>query len=192
MIFNAFWDNHDQSSKDKFVYLYVEYRSLLQYIANRILFDNQLAEDVVQSTYIKIIKNIHKIDDVKSNKTKAFLVVIARNIALKEYHKKKKASEIFSSEFEDLVFESSSSSSIDDIIINREKVEEIMNVIESLPMIYKDTFALKYTYELTNKEIAEYLDISEDLVRKRLQIVRDRVKKIVGDDNKHSRRKNIG
>ena len=46
--------------KDKFERLYLKYRDLMFYIANKILQNKQDAEDAVQNTFMKITKYIDK------------------------------------------------------------------------------------------------------------------------------------
>ncbi len=45
------------------------------YVANRILNDEFLAEDVVHQAFLKIIENIDKIDDIQCHKREAILLL---------------------------------------------------------------------------------------------------------------------
>ena len=44
--------------------------------------DYQLAEDAVQKAFMKVLDNLHKIEEPDCNKTRAFLVIITRNVAI--------------------------------------------------------------------------------------------------------------
>lgn len=74
--------------RNKIEEIYREYRKLLFYTAYSILKDYHEAEDVVHMAIIKVCEYLDKIDDIKCNKTKAFLVIIVRNIAINVYNKK--------------------------------------------------------------------------------------------------------
>ena len=58
--------------------LFIKYNKLAYYSAFSILKDHGLAEDIVQKTFIRLIKNIHKVDDIDSAKTKAFIVKLQK------------------------------------------------------------------------------------------------------------------
>ncbi|WP_343120639.1 RNA polymerase sigma factor, partial [Clostridioides difficile] len=55
-----------------------------------ILKDDHLSEDAVHNAFLRIIKNIDKIDEVDSPRTKAFIVIIVERIAIDFYRKRKR------------------------------------------------------------------------------------------------------
>ena len=61
--------------KSKFEELYYQYRKLMHWRAKQILNDDMLAEDAVHEAFIKIIRHMNKISEVKCNKTKCFVVI---------------------------------------------------------------------------------------------------------------------
>lgn len=75
----------DEQSKSKPESLYTKYGKDMFRVAYRILNDYQLAQDAVQVAFIKLIDNIDKIDEVNSNKTRAFAVIVVRNISINIY-----------------------------------------------------------------------------------------------------------
>jgi RNA polymerase sigma-70 factor (ECF subfamily) len=75
--------------------LYLKYAKLMYYIAFEILNDKFLAEDVVHTAFLKLEKNKFIIDTINCNKTKSFMVIITRNIAISIYNTKKKEGIIY-------------------------------------------------------------------------------------------------
>ena len=71
-----------REDKNKFTQLYNTYRYTMLYTADNILQDKGLAEDAVHDAFLRIAKNLHKTGAVDSPRTKAFVVIIVRNIAL--------------------------------------------------------------------------------------------------------------
>ena len=61
-------------------------------IAYRILKDENSAEDVVQQSFVKIMDKLHRIDLSDENKTRKFLMIIARNLAIDVYNSRKNLS----------------------------------------------------------------------------------------------------
>ena len=55
------------------------------------------------------------------------------------------------------------------IVLSRESVHEIENIIMNLNPKYRDVFLLSYSKGYTNKKIAELLNISENAAYKRMK-----------------------
>lgn len=152
MLILSLVDSDDKKSKIELIYN--KYRKLMFYIANQILCDKILIEDAVQDSFVKIIENIDKIEDVNSHKTKSFIVIIVRNHSINLYneHKRKLCMSLENIEymlFEELI--------LDSIIDNDlEKSDVLGSVIGKLPVIYRDVITLKFVHEFTNKEIHKH------------------------------------
>lgn len=68
--------------KSKFMKIYDKYKNLLFHVAKKILKDNNLAEDALQEAFIRIAKNLHKINEVSSPETKGFVVIIVKHVSI--------------------------------------------------------------------------------------------------------------
>ena len=55
------------SEQEKFKQLYETYHRLMHWEAQRVLQDRQLAEDAVQESFLRMIKNFHKIGEYYEN-----------------------------------------------------------------------------------------------------------------------------
>ncbi len=144
--------------------LYNKYKFFMYNQAYSILNDNYLAEDAVHQSFIKIIRNISKIEEIDSVKTKNFLAVICRNVAIDLYNEKKKK---FVSIENIEILEDRRLEFPNEIIISNENVRRIKKAINSLPIIYKDVLILERLYGYTEKEVAKLLDISVEAAYKR-------------------------
>lgn len=153
--------------------LYEEHGKMLYYSAFRILRDRSLAEDALHQTFIKIIPNIHKIDENDKVKTRNFLLIVCRNVALnmlKERNRINGSCEAADErELQDYSYDPSK------IVIDKDSTKRIYNVVKSLPTIYMDVLTLKIEYHYTRDEIAEILDIQPNNVKKRLAVARGKV-----------------
>lgn len=153
-------DNEDD--KIKFEDIYNKYKKMMFWIASQILTDERDIDEVVQDSFIKIIKNLDKIEKINSKKTKSFISIIVKNTAIDVY--RKGLSNRVEVELEDnLIFPSDKLEEIE-----TEGLNDIEIAIMKLPGIYKELFLLKYSHELENYEIAKLLDIKESTVRVRL------------------------
>ena len=74
--------------RSKFEQIYMEYRSMMFHIANRILTNEQDAEDAVHEVFLKIAENIEKIGQPKCPKTLGYIVTIVENKSIDLYRKR--------------------------------------------------------------------------------------------------------
>ena len=156
---------------EKIEYLYEKYKYLLYSEAYKILRNQQLAEEVVQEAFVKIIENIASIEDIESKRTRNFLCVICRNLAINLYNKINKEKFL---NIEELVYNEAENSNVFyEIVIDNENVLAIKQAIKELPDIYKDVLILEKLYGYNIKEIAKLLNLSEVVVRKRSQRARE-------------------
>lgn len=166
-----------EEDKNKFILLYEKYRKLMFYIANQVLKDDYLSEDVVHQTFIKIIENLDKFSEVDCHKTKSYIVIMVRNCAINLYNQRKNHPTISLEDEVDLM---------DDQAFEIDELDIISQAITKLPIIYKDILSLKYVQEFSNEDIAESLGISEATVRKRLERAKYKVQQILKEtENDH-------
>lgn len=69
------------SDRLKIERLYMCYRSLMYKEALEIVQNSHSAEDAVSESFVRIIKNLHKIDEQNRPKAQSFLVIICRKFA---------------------------------------------------------------------------------------------------------------
>ncbi len=159
LIYLAMIDNEED--KSKFERLYLKYRQVMFYAAKDILHDTYLAEDAVHKAFIRILHHLDNIHEPDSHKTKSFVVIITRNIAIDMYRKSKKENFISFDEYE---------YGPPELAVSDENIgadNEVLAAIISLPYIYASVLLLKYSQGYSDSEIAKILSIKKDNVRQR-------------------------
>lgn len=156
----------EEDNKEKFIILYETYHSKLFGIAHSILKDYQWSEDALQETFLRVAKNMHKVGAVESIETKAFLKVIVRNVSFSILSKNGKTSEA-ESMLEAIC--KKQREGIEEEIIVRDEVKNIMKIIFSMPYKEQEILQLYLIQGLSRKEIAKSLGVTYDLAKKRLQ-----------------------
>lgn len=80
---------HDLKAGDQsaFFIVYEHYKSLLYFVIMSIVKQKEDAEDLLQDTFIKIMQNIHTLDQIQH--FKSWAAMIARNLALNHLKAKK-------------------------------------------------------------------------------------------------------
>lgn len=170
-----------ESDKSKFTALYSHYESAMYNIAFSILRDRYLAEDAVHDALLKLINYIPNISSIECHKTKALIVIIIKSTAIDIYRKRDK---LYSIEKSDLHEEADTCELPLDQIIADESFSELKMKLKNLNKDYLDIILLKYLYDLTAREIADVLCISNDAVRQRLSRAKKAIKKILEEESK--------
>lgn len=172
----------DKSDSEKIKFLYEKYKKIMYISAKNILKDSGLAEDAVHQTILRIMNNLHKIDIEDDMKTKNFLVIICKNVAIDMYNKNAKIKENITY----LDFDCDKQDNFDtlktpklepcDLLITKENVNAIVKAIENLPAIYRDVIILERFYGYSLKEIGELLKVPYGTVKKRSERAREKLR----------------
>lgn len=156
----------DEHCRSKLEALYTKYGKDMFKVAYRVLNDHQLAQDAVQAAFIKLIDDLDKVDEINCNKTRAFVVIIVRNISINMYRERKRRNHMPLDGMEDALPDDSQM--IDEKLISMELLSQIESKIKELHTAYSDVISLKYFYFYSDNEIAKILSITQENVRVRL------------------------
>ena len=159
----------DVSDKIFFEQIYENYQKQMFYIARKVLRDDQLAEDALQNTFLKMAINIKTLRRLDETETKYYLYVSAKNAAIDLKKKLNKIKTINIEDFYSLRAEDST-----DTAEVFEDVDYIVGLIRKLPDKYLDVMYMRYVTGLTDKEISKVLNRKLNTVHK--QISRGRQK----------------
>jgi len=166
--------------RSKLEELYVKYHKYMYFVAHDILRDPHSAQDAVQTTILKVVKYLDRINDIDCNKTKHLIVTIVRNTSIDLYRQKKKETNLYS----DLVDEITDfqASNIEDLVIKASEVHELLRKLIEINPDYADILTLKFYHDFNDKEIAQLLDISHEYARVRLFRAKAALKKIIASE----------
>ena len=137
-----------EDDKVKFEEIYLKYKSLMFYAANKILHNEQDAVDAVHMAFIKIAENIKKIDVLDCPKTRSYIVTIVENKAIDIYRRKSRHKEAeYLEEVQGLEVTYGGDNLLTKSILN-------------LPARYREVILLRYYHGYSVREIAALFDIS--------------------------------
>lgn len=165
----------DSKQKSKFEEIYQTYKKVIYFIALKYLKNEKLAEEAVQEIFFKVFCNIEKIVSLESNKTKGYLMEIARNTAIDIYRKERvrfaeiKIDEMPSYDIED-------DFCLEKIIIKKEISKQILSSMNNLKELDRKILRLTYIEEKSEKEVAEALGLSYENTRARISRARKKLK----------------
>ena len=153
--------------------MYHKYKRLMFHKAYEILKNYTLAEDAVSEAFIRIFKNLQKIDDPDANKSIAFIMTIVKNVSLTMLQQEKKWG------FEEVPETVSDNISLESDILAKLSAEEIIGKMETLSEELRSPFLLKYANQLSHKEIAGLLGITENNVTVRIHRAKQKLSEIL-------------
>ena len=164
-----------EPEQDKFEYLYTKYKNLLLHKAYDILKDYALAEDAVSEAYIRIYKNLRKIDDPASNRSIAFAVTIVKNVSLTMLSREKRY------QVEEYDESQPDSFDLEESVLAAVSSQQIYEIMEQLSEELRSVFLLRYAYDYSLKEVGALLGISENNAAVRLHRAKKKLTQLVAN-----------
>ena len=162
--------------RSEFEKLYFSYRNLMFYIANNILHNEQLAEDAVSETFVKLAKNFNTIlefGDINSKRTKAYVAISVKNTALDIKTKEQRLFPI-----DEVEYKMSYDNEADELekLIEAETYENILNEFNNLPDDARFALQSYAVFGHSISKIAGELCITEEGVKKKIYRARKLLK----------------
>ena len=158
--------------RSKFELLYLEYRGLMFHVDNKILHNEQDAEDMVHQAFLKVAENIEKIGDPKCPKTQSYIVTIVENQAIDLYRRCHKHQMV---ELND---------ELPGIAAVYEGDNTLTACILKLPARYREVILLRYFQGYSVKEVAAILGLSLSAASKLDQRAKNRLKVLYEKEGK--------
>lgn len=177
--------NKDQEKLDQ---LYALYEQPMYRIAYAILHHTEQAEDAVSDAFLRIMKNLKKIGNVQSEKTKHYIVCIIRSTAINQrstainqYRQNQRDSERYTVWDDRILQVPSQKDDTEQLLANITEEETIAELLEPLNETDRQIILMRCEEELSFREIAERLSIQEAAARKRFERAKKALQKKKGD-----------
>tara|TARA_B100000809_G_scaffold265364_1_gene323979 strand:+ start:187 stop:699 length:513 start_codon:yes stop_codon:yes gene_type:complete len=135
--------------------------------------DLDLAEDILQDSFIKLWDNCNNVNPAKA---KSFLFTVAKNMFF-NYKKHEKVV----IEHQRRSVKSSNNETPEYLLVEKEFLVKIEEAISDLPEKQKEVFLLSRIEKKKYKEIAEILGISVKAVEKRMHLALIKMKEKIGN-----------
>ena len=165
-----------EAEREKFEHVYEKWRRLMLHKALGILRDAQLAEDAVSEAFLRIYKNLAKIDDPDSGRCASFVVTITKNVALTMLSKGQRTT------FEPMEERQVDPFDLEQFTLSEISSERIYDLINGLSEELRSVFLLKYGHGLSHREIADTLKISENNVNVRMHRARKKLAALLREE----------
>lgn len=155
------------ADRQAFTTIYVQHHTKLESVAIGILRSQSDAEDAVQNTFMQVIRHFEKIYQIPCEELPFWLISIVKNEAYMILQKRKHTVSM-----EDCPCVLQETADVSSYI-------ELVEVFMKLPDTYRRVLEMKVLLGYTDKEISEYLGITETAVSTRASRGRDFVREIL-------------
>lgn len=140
----------------------LKYYDEISYFIQKLTGDKNLAKDLTQDTYVKVLQNNSKLDDALP---KAYLYKIARNLVIDKVRREKLLTQVH---YEEDKCSIPLKDMPDEIVTQENRKEKLKECIQNLSAQNKKAFVLYYYKGYTRTEIAELMNISRNAVEKNI------------------------
>lgn len=147
--------------KQRFTVVYNANKRLVHYVANQVLSDEHLAEDVTQDVFLRLAENFTELSQKDSHKLKAWCVTASRNRAIDLLRQRRELPAEPSDQ------DPSTDPVPEDAVTSLDNARRLMQLVEVLPARYAAPLRL-LAQGFSYREIAAALDVSEATVRQRI------------------------
>lgn len=160
---------------------YKLYEQKMYQVAYSILRDEGMAEDAVQEAFVKLMKSDTSFADVKSDDCKRYIITVIKHASITIYNKRKKEQELIYLSDREEEFEQEDVQEVDD------EKEQILMAMNQLPEKYYSVLDCMIIKEMSVKETAKALSITEANVRKRFERAKVLLKTIVKGSDEYEK-----
>lgn len=146
--------------------------------------DEDTVLDILQDSYVKAFRNLNQLQE--ANKFRPWLKTIARNRTMDHFRERKTV--LFSEmaplddENADVDFEDNNPEALPEVVIDRQETSRLISeILDALPEDQRGVISMFYYEQMSVKEIAEQLGVSDNTVKSRLNYGRKKVEEKVLD-----------
>lgn len=143
--------------------------------------NQQLAEDLFQDTFIKVIQSL-KTNKYKDNgKFVSWVIRIAHNLVIDHFRKEKQIKTCNNEDYVADLFNSSklSSENVEELIIHDQIIKDVRKLIDELPGDQKEVVMLRHYGQLSFKEIALQTNVSINTALGRMRYALINMRKMI-------------
>jgi RNA polymerase sigma-70 factor (ECF subfamily) len=147
--------------------------------------NQELAEDIFQETFIKVIRSLKRGKYVENGKFVSWVLRISHNLIIDHFRKEKLQGTISNDSMEMDIFNSRkfSEDTIEDHIVNNQILFEVKELIKELPEDQQQVIYMRHYMGLSFKEIADQTGVSINTALGRMRYALINLRKLIRKKN---------
>lgn len=153
---------YEGGNNKAFEILLVRYKSKVYSYIYMIVRNQELTEDIFQDTFIKAISTIQQGKYVESGKFLAWINRIAHNLIIDHFRREKNENTFSADGVDyDVINDAKlTEKSIEDILSNEQVLNDVVQLVDCLPVSQQAVVRMRFFEDLSFKEIAEKTGVS--------------------------------
>jgi len=153
---------YEEGNNAAFEVLLSRYQSRVYAYIYQIVRDRELTEDIFQDTFFKAITTIQQGRYFESGRFLSWINRIAHNLIIDFYRKEKNENTVSAEVYDYEIFNTTKLSdlSIEDIRSNEQVLQDVVKMVEFLPVVQQEVVKMRFFEDLSFKEIAEKTGVS--------------------------------
>ncbi|MEO6883381.1 MAG: sigma-70 family RNA polymerase sigma factor [Bacteroidia bacterium] len=159
-------------------------RRIFSYIM-MVVKDKQLAEDVFQDTFFKVVHTLRMQKYTEEGKFAAWVLRIAHNLIMDHFRKEKRIPTISNvsnndgEEFDIFSILKIEQKNAEEEILGKQVRKDIRKLIEELPHEQRQVLMLRHYYDMTFKEISDFTNVSVNTSLGRMRYALINLRKLI-------------
>jgi RNA polymerase sigma factor (sigma-70 family) len=144
-----------------------------------------LAEDIFQETFIKVIRSLKRGKYVENGKFVSWVLRISHNLIIDHFRKEKLQGTVSNDSLDVDIFNSQKFSdfTIEDEMVNNQILSEVKELVKELPEDQQQVIHMRHYMGLSFKEIAEQTDVSINTALGRMRYALINLRKLIKQKN---------
>lgn len=154
-------------------------RRVFGFIISKVL-DKEIAEDLFQDTFIKVINTLKKGNYNEEGKFLPWVIRIAHNLIIDHFRKTKRMSTVKSTEnFDIFSIISDDVLNIENKLIKTQILDDVQKLVYELPEDQKEVLLMRLYKDMSFKEIAENTNVSINTALGRMRYALINLRKLI-------------
>jgi RNA polymerase sigma factor (sigma-70 family) len=147
--------------------------------------NQELAEDIFQETFIKVIRSLKRGKYVENGKFVSWVLRISHNLIIDHFRKEKLQGTVSNDSMEMDIFNSRryAEDTIEDHIVNTQILYEVKELIKELPEDQQQVIHMRHYMGLSFKEIADQTGVSINTALGRMRYALINLRKLIRKKN---------
>jgi RNA polymerase sigma factor (sigma-70 family) len=143
--------------------------------------NQDLAEDIFQETFIKVIRSLKRGKYVENGKFVSWVLRISHNLIIDHFRKEKLQGTVSNDSMEIDVFNSNkfSEDTIEDQMVNSQILSEVKELIKELPEDQQQVIYMRHYMDMSFKEIADQTGVSINTALGRMRYALINLRKLI-------------
>lgn len=147
--------------------------------------NQEMAEDIFQETFIKVIRSLKRGKYIENGKFVSWVLRIAHNLVIDHFRKEKLSGTISNDSLEVDIFNSQkfSEDTVEDEMVNAQILKEVKHLVDELPEDQRQVIHMRHYMGLSFKEIADQTDVSINTALGRMRYALINLRKLIDEKN---------